>query len=79
MGKGKTTEALGKIMFGILGKLKKAEFALELLELEQEPWPIVPPTYIHEGLSWLQDQLRRKQEELLVPSVPPAAGPEVAK
>jgi len=80
--KGKTTEALGTVMSSILDKLKKAEFALELLELDQEPWPIVPPTYIHEGLSWLQLQLQRKQQELLVPNTSPtelAASAEVAK
>jgi hypothetical protein len=77
--KGKTTEDLGQSMFGILDKLKKAEFALELLDLNEDPWPIVSPTYIREGLSWLQDQLRRKQDELSPPSLLPAAGPEVAQ
>lgn len=79
MGKETTTEALGKSMFGILENAKKAEFALDLLTLPEEPWPIAPPTYIREGLAWLQDQLRRKQEQLLVPSLPPAAEAEVAE
>jgi predicted ATP-dependent endonuclease of OLD family len=79
MGEAKTTETLGKSMFGILKKLKKAEFALDLLELEQDPWPIKPPTYIRDGLSWLQDQLQRKQKEFLVPSQPPAPEAEVVK
>jgi predicted ATP-dependent endonuclease of OLD family len=73
MGEDKTTETLGKGMFEILEKLKKAEFALDLLELVQDPWPIAPPTYIREGLSWLQQQLLRRQQELVVPSVSSAA------
>jgi predicted ATP-dependent endonuclease of OLD family len=40
---------------------KKAEFALELLFL-QDPNELAPPRYIHEGLSWLQN--------LLTPVVP---------
>ena len=75
----KTMAALGKSMFDILKTAKKAELALDLLELDQDPWPIAPPTYIREGLSWLQQQLRRKQQEMLVASVPPAAAAEVAE
>jgi predicted ATP-dependent endonuclease of OLD family len=74
--KSKTVEALEKSMFSILEKLKKAEFALDLLELEQEPWPIAPPSYIREGLTWLQEQLQKKQQELFVPSVIKAEGAE---
>ena len=71
--KAKTTESLGKSMFDFLKIAKKAELALDLLDLEQDPWPIAAPTYIREGLSWLQEQLRRKQQELFVPSSPPTA------
>lgn len=73
----KTTEDLGQSMFGILSKLDKAEFALDLLDLE-DPWPIVPPTYIREGLSWLQEQLRRK-EELSASGLPLPEVTEVAQ
>jgi predicted ATP-dependent endonuclease of OLD family len=73
MDQDKTTETLGAGMFNILDKLKKAEFALDLLDIEQDPWPIKPPTYIREGLSWLQEQLRRKQKDILVSNQPPAA------
>jgi len=58
-------------MFELLKKAKKAEFALDLLDLKQERWPIEPPAYIREGLEWLQTQLRRRQQELLAPSEPP--------
>lgn len=60
----KTPEALGEEMFKILKKSKKAEFALELLYSE-EPEKLTTPTYIREGLSWLQQQLQRKQLEVL--------------
>jgi len=76
---GNTTEALGRGMFRVLAKLKKAEFALDLLDLKKDPWPIKSPTYIHEGLTWLQDQLRRREEELSVPSPPQTLGEAVAE
>lgn len=41
----------------------KAEFALDLLELEN-PIALAPPTYIRLGLVWLAQQLERKQLEL---------------
>jgi hypothetical protein len=66
-------------MFNILKATRKAELALDLLELDQDPWPIVPPSYIQEGLSWLEQQLRRKQKELSVSVVPIVASTEVAK
>jgi predicted ATP-dependent endonuclease of OLD family len=77
MSEGSTTETLGQSMLSILKKLKKAEFALDLLELQQDPWTIKPPTYIHEGLSWLQQQLQRKQKELLIEPVAPVVTAEV--
>lgn len=60
----KTPTALGQKMFEILKNGKKAEFALELLYSE-EPEKLNTPTYICEGLSWLQEQLQRKQLEVL--------------
>lgn len=59
-------------MSDFLGTAKKAELALALLELPQEPWPIQPPTYIREGLSWLQEQVQR-QQEVLASVEPPIA------
>lgn len=60
-----TAGELAEEMFAILRTAKKAEFALDLLELKQEPWPIVCPTYIREGLLWLQEKIRQKQQETL--------------
>ncbi|TAN71355.1 MAG: ATP-dependent endonuclease [Methylobacter sp.] len=66
----KTPEALSGEMFKILKEGKKAEFALELLYSE-EPEKLNTPTYISEGLSWLQEQLQRKQLEVLDVREPP--------
>lgn len=41
----------------------KAEFALDLLEVE-DPLSLKPPLYIKEGLLWLALQLRQRQKEL---------------
>ncbi|NYT68845.1 AAA family ATPase [Pusillimonas noertemannii] len=41
----------------------KAEFALDLLEIEN-PLSLRPPNYIKDGLVWLADQLEQKQSEL---------------
>ncbi|WP_275784184.1 AAA family ATPase [Pararhizobium gei] len=41
----------------------KAEFALDLLEIE-DPRSLTPPAYIKEGLLWLAGQLEQKQVEL---------------
>lgn len=54
---------IGQKMFEALRTGKKAEFALELLFLE-EPNKLKVPSYINEGLSWLQDKLNIKQKEL---------------
>lgn len=45
-----------KDMFDALVRGKKAEFALELLFLE-DPKKLVAPKYIKEGLEWLQEKL----------------------
>jgi predicted ATP-dependent endonuclease of OLD family len=74
-----TGTELGEEMFKILKTAKKAEFALDLLDLEEDPWPIAPPTYIREGLSWLEKQLQRKQQEALVSGEPPKTETEVQK
>jgi predicted ATP-dependent endonuclease of OLD family len=59
-----SNEDLAQKMFEILRKAKKAELALDLLYLEQDPWPIVAPNYMREGFIWLEEQLGRKQEEM---------------
>jgi predicted ATP-dependent endonuclease of OLD family len=59
-----TTESLGEAMFVCLNDGVKAEFALDLLEIEKAD-QLVIPKYIDEGLGWLETQLRRKQRELL--------------
>ncbi len=60
-----TAAELAKAMFEILQTAKKAEFALDLLDVKQEPWPIACPRYIREGLSWLEEKLRQKQQEIV--------------
>lgn len=47
----------------------KAELALDLLALDEADAFNVP-SYIHRGLIWLAEQLRRKQAEVLPPAVP---------
>lgn len=69
----KTPKDLGKTMLEILKKGNKAEFALELL-YSKEPEKFKVPTYINEGLTWLQDQLERKQlEDLTLSGIPQSA------
>ena len=58
---------LGKEMFKALRKGDKAKFALELLYLK-DPEELKVPTYIHQGLSWLQGQLERKQKDIILPT-----------
>ncbi|MER2511219.1 MAG: AAA family ATPase [Nitrosomonas ureae] len=53
---------LTKAMFKELKSGNKAEFVLELLFCK-EPKAFIVPTYIREGLKWLQDQLLRKEKE----------------
>lgn len=64
-------------MFNKLKTGKKAQFALDLLELG--PQELKPPAYINEGLEWLQEQLKRKQEEILGSSLPPESASQEAK
>lgn len=55
--------ALATALKAALDNGSKAEFALDLLEIE-DPVALKPPTYIREGLLWLADQLEHKQVEL---------------
>lgn len=51
-------------MFDALNNGKKAEMALELLYL-QEPKELTPPAYISEGLDWLQEKIKNKDQDYL--------------
>lgn len=56
--------AIGERMYLSLKSGKKAEFALDVLEVENFD-NIVVPAYIAEGLEWLLKQLKKKQVEIL--------------
>jgi len=64
-------------MFSDLKSGSKAAFALDLLFLK-EPSTFSVPTYIYEGLSWLQDQISKKQLEILTKSKTPPPEKEAA-
>lgn len=61
--KSPTTSELSKLLSNDLDGGGKAEFALDLLEVE-DPLSLKPPLYIKEGLLWLASQLRQRQKEL---------------
>lgn len=61
----KEISELGEKFFEELRKGKKAEFALELMYLE-DPKKLKVPTYIKEGLLWLEDQLEIKPKEVII-------------
>nr|WP_281721137.1 AAA family ATPase [Nitrosomonas nitrosa] len=61
---GGSVTAIGKRMYDALKRGKKAEFALEVLEIENFD-NIVVPSYIAEGLQWLLNELKKKQVEIL--------------
>lgn len=66
---GTDAAALGSALFDALRKTKKkAEFALDLLDLE-DPKALKAPTYVSEGLKWLEETLRKRQAETLAPVV----------
>jgi predicted ATP-dependent endonuclease of OLD family len=56
--------AIGERMYRDLKSGKKAEFALDVLEIEKFD-DIAVPGYIAEGLEWLLKQLKKKQVEIL--------------
>ncbi len=51
-------------MFDALNDSKKAEMALELLFMI-DPKELKPPIYIHEGLAWLDEQLKMRCKDFL--------------
>ncbi len=59
------TIAIGRQMFEALRNGKKAEFALDVLELTNFK-DIKIPQYIAEGLGWLLEQLKRKRIEIIM-------------
>lgn len=62
---GVTSQSLGEGIFEILKeKGDKAKFALDLLYL-RDPDTLKVPTYIDQGLHWLQSQLTKKQSEIV--------------
>ncbi|OQW61815.1 MAG: ATP-dependent endonuclease [Nitrospira sp. ST-bin4] len=61
---GGSVTAIGKRLYDALKSSKKAEFALEVLEIESFD-NIVVPSYIAEGLQWLLNELKKKQVEIL--------------
>jgi hypothetical protein len=62
--KGGDVGSLGKAMFDALRTGKKAEFALEIIDAKEFD-AIKVPSYIAEGLAWLQSRLEKKQVEIL--------------
>lgn len=72
-----TPVTLGAALFEIVRSCDKAGFALDLLWLE-DPDKLKVPTYIREGLQWLQETLCKKIGEEVLTSVA-AAKVEVAE
>jgi predicted ATP-dependent endonuclease of OLD family len=59
------SEASKEMFEGVTAKhSNKAEMALELLYLT-EPSELEPPTYISEGLKWLEDKLAERKQDFL--------------
>ena len=69
--------AIGERMYLALKSGKKAEFALDVLEVEKFD-DMVVPSYIAEGLEWLLKQLKKKRVEIL-PQEEPAKQSEQAE
>lgn len=73
------SDDLGQLSAGILKALEnggKAEFALNLLELEN-PEDLQPPFYIRDGLGWLIEQLKERQKDLGITAPEMAENSEV--
>lgn len=74
---GGSVTTIGERMYLALKNGKKAEFALDVLEIEKFE-DISVPNYIAEGLEWLLKQLKKKQIEIL-PQEELTELPELAK
>ncbi|MBT9471818.1 MAG: AAA family ATPase [Pseudomonadota bacterium] len=59
-----TVDDLAESFFKSLDTGKKAEFALDILALE-DPEKFTVPLYIGEGLEWLQSQLQRRKLDIV--------------
>jgi predicted ATP-dependent endonuclease of OLD family len=64
LNEGKDTSATAMAMFDALRKGNKAEFALDVL-LSEEFNTLKCPGYITEGLTWLEERLKKKQVDVL--------------
>lgn len=60
-----TALGLGTALFDELRSGDKAEFALQVLE-DPDFAKLTVPEYIREGLTWLEDKLKKKSKELLI-------------
>lgn len=71
----KTPDALTAAMFEALKTGSKAEFALELL-YKKDPETFKVPTYIRDGLEWLQGQVCKQEKEAPKEGAKKAAAPQ---
>ncbi|EQD74236.1 hypothetical protein B1A_04563, partial [mine drainage metagenome] len=65
--------ALAAGLFKVIGDGDKAGFALGVL-YDTDFEALIPPSYIEEGLSWLQERIVKKKHEMLLVSVPAEEG-----
>lgn len=68
-----TVDGLAQSFFESLKAGKKAEFALDVLALE-DPENFTVPVYIAEGLDWLQSQLKKRKLDVIQNDPEPAGG-----
>ncbi len=62
-------ETLAAALYAAIDDKRKAEFALDILELKSEPGTLRCPRYISEGLAWLEKRLKNNKTEILEPVV----------
>lgn len=62
-------ETLANTLFQEIEDKKKAEFALDILQLKSEPGTLHCPGYISQGLTWLEKRLKCNKAEILDPVV----------
>ncbi|QXW42694.1 AAA family ATPase [Pseudomonas amygdali] len=65
MREAETALGLGTALFDELRNGDKAEFALQVLE-DPDFNKLTVPEYIRDGLTWLEDKLKKKSKELLI-------------
>ncbi|BBO87509.1 AAA family ATPase [Desulfosarcina ovata] len=59
-------DSLQESLLAALSKGSKAQFALDML-FSQDPASINVPTYIHDGLKWIEERLLKRQQEVALP------------